>query len=150
MKEYFLTTFETEHGNFFEDYLSNQEKRFQTFLNNSNFWREYIKAYENAKLTGDLILRAKVIDGKKFTLYQIWRDETARRNFDNNVDEDYFMYNFKFPYTRQNYIISEKEKISLIEEIMSSNSILQWVSIDHRVPGMCIGDPLKNDTILKV
>jgi hypothetical protein len=31
MNEYWLTTFETEYGDFFEDYLTNKQKRFQTF-----------------------------------------------------------------------------------------------------------------------
>jgi hypothetical protein len=150
MNEYWLTTFETEYGKFFEDYLTNNQKRFQTFLDSNDFWKNYVSAYEWAKENGYLILRAKIVEGHKFTLCQIWKDQSCREEFDKRVDEDYFLQNFKFEYTRSSKAITQIEKNTIVENIMNSNSILQYVHSDHRLSGMCIGDPLKNDTIVKV
>jgi len=150
MKEYYLTTFETKYGDFFQDYLTNKQKRFQTFLQGEDFWKTYVSTYKWAKEQGILLLRAKVIEGNEFTLFQIWESEQSRKEFDSKVDEDYFLENFKFEYTRSNKTINEKQKLELIKQIMSSNSILQWVHPDHRVTGMTIGDPLKNDSLVTV
>jgi len=150
MKEYWLTTFETEHGDFFQDYLTNKSKRFQSLLPDENFWKNYGTAYRHARDTGKLIIRAKVIDGNKFTLYQIWDSKAARQEFDSKVDETYFLSNFDKPYTRKEQTLSEQEKAELFEYILSSNVILQVVRNDHRRPGMTVGDPMKNDPVISV
>lgn len=150
MNDYWLTTFETEYGEFFEDYLTNKQKRFQTFLDSNNFWKDYVSAYQWAKENEYLILRAKIIEGQKFTLCQIWKDQSCREEFDNRVDEDYFLQNFKFKYTRSSRVITQAEKNTIVEHIMKSSSILQYVHVDHQLPGMTIGDLLKNDLLIKV
>jgi hypothetical protein len=150
MNEYWLTTFETEYGEFFEDYLTNRQKRFQTFLDSTDFWKDYVAAYHWAKENGYLILRAKIIKGQKFTLCQIWKDQYCREEFDKKVNEDYFLQNFKFEYIRSGRVITKLEKDIIVEDIMNSTSILQYVHKDHRLPGMIIGDPLKNDSLITV
>jgi hypothetical protein len=150
MNEYWLTTFETEYNEFFEDYLTNKQKRFQTFLDSTDFWKDYVAAYQWAKENGYLIVRAKIIKGQKFTLCQIWKDRYCREEFDKKVNEDYFLQNFKFEYIRSGRAITKLEKDSIVEDIMNSNSILQYVHEDHRLSGMIIGDPLKNDSLIKV
>lgn len=150
MKEYWLTTFETEHGDFFQDYLTNRSKRFQSLLTDKQFWEDYGRAYKHARDTGKLIIRAKVIEDNKFTLYQIWESEQDRREFDSKVDENYFLDNFKYPFTRNERSITAQEKDALWNKIKSSKVILQVVREDHRETGMFVGDPMKNDPVIQV
>lgn len=150
MKNYWLTIFETEYGDFFNDYLTNKEKRFQSILTDENFWHDYGIAYKNARDTGKLIIRAKVIEDNKFTLYQIWESQEDRKEFDSKINEEYFLSNFNYPYNRSESSISESVKDVLWEKIKNSNAILQAVREDHQEPGMIVGDPLKNDPVKQV
>lgn len=154
-KIYWVSLSKIKQGNFFNDYLTNPQKRFQTDLGSSlgdDYWKKYGIAYKNARDNGKLILRAKVINNNNcLKIYQIWNSRQDRIEFEDAVDPDFFIKTVKMPIATYQYGISENQKNKLIELIIKSNKvIIQALREDYRKPGMIIGDPLKAEKLIKI
>lgn len=152
-KVYWLTINVIAKDNYFNDYLTNPAKRFQTGpgkMLGDAYWKLYEDAYMFARDNGHLILRAKVINSKDILkIYQIWKNKDVREIFESKVDPKYFTSHLPDFITYQ-YPIVEKQKNKIFNLVLKSEKvILQTVREDHRVPGMIIGDPLKLDVITK-
>lgn len=149
---YWLTINVISKGSYFNDYLTNPNKRFQTGPGKDlgkDYWKMYEEAYLYAKNNGHIILRAKVINEKNILkIYQIWANKKVREQWENIVDPKYFTNTV--PLVTYQYPLSVKRKNKLFGLILTRKKvILQAVREDHRKPGMIIGDPLKADQLIR-
>lgn len=154
-KIYWVSLSKIKQDDYFEDYLINPKKRFQTGPGSGlgqDYWNRYGIAYKGARDCGDLLLRAKVINKKNcLKIYQIWETRQARIDFENAVDPELFIKVVKLPIKTYQFPISAKRKDLLVKLITShSKVIIQALREDHRQPGMIIGDPLKAESLIKV
>ena len=154
-KTYWFTVSKFYNGpNFFDDYLTNEDKRFQTGLGltlGDDFWLNYADAYEKAKLLGDMILRAKVVNKRSVLgIYHIWKDFEALKRFESRVDPELFLSTLSpnLHITQFKCAINTTRKNKIFNLICDcEKKLLQVVREDHRYSGMTIGDPLKYPTI---
>ena len=151
-KVYWLTINVIAKDNYFNDYLTNPAKRFQTGTGKAlgkDYWKMYEQAYLYAKHQGHIILRAKVINKRNvLKIYQIWDSKDVREQWEQKVDPKYFTATV--PLITYQYPVNEKQKNKIFDLVLKSNKvILQAVRQDHRTPGMTIGDPLKLDVLYK-
>ena len=150
---YWLTINVISRDNYYNDYLSNPAKRFQTGpgkMLGDSYWKLYEDAYMFARDNGHLILRAKVINSKDILkIYQIWKNKDVREIFESKVDPKYFTTHLPDFITYQ-YPLNPKRSHKIFQLILNSpKHILQTVREDHQTPGMIIGDPLKFDNLIK-
>ena len=149
-KVYWLTINVIAKDDYFKDYLTNPEKRFQTGTGKAlgeDYWKMYEKAYLYAKFNGHIVLRAKVINKKNvLKIYQIWDSKDVREQWEQKVDPKYFTATV--PLITYQYPINEKRKNKIFDLVLKSDKvILQAVRDDHRTSQMIVGDPLKNDEL---
>jgi hypothetical protein len=154
-KIYWVTLSKIKQDNYFHDYLTNLDKRFQTGLGSNlgeAYWKKYGVAYKSARDNGELLLRAKIINNKNcLKIYQIWENKEARIKFEKAVDPDFFQKSVPVPIITYQYGISLSRKNKIVNLIINSEKvIIQALREDHRLPGIIIGDPLKNDKPFKV
>lgn len=151
-KNYWVSISKTINPGFYNDYITNPDKRLTTLSKlDYSFWQKYNSAYNYMRESGKLIIRAKVVNSDSVEIYQIYETKQDRLEFLSMFDPSVFHKDSKIVIEETEYELNELEKDQLIEKIVSSNSVLlQWVKENHRKPGMTIGDPLKNDKIILV
>lgn len=154
-KIYWVSLSKIKQDDYFADYLTNPQKRFQTGPGSGlgqDYWNRYGIAYKKARDCGDLLLRAKVINNKNcLKIYQIWENRQARIDFENAVDPELFISIVKLPMITYQFPVSLERKNLLVNLITKSKKvIIQALREDHRQPGMIIGDPLKAESLIKV
>lgn len=152
-KFYWLSISKIKKDDYFKDYLINPNKRFQTGPGSGlgqEYWNTYGIAYRSAKDSGELLLRAKIVNKNNcLKIYQIWDSKEARKKFENAVNPEFFLNVVKMPIKTYQYNINELQKNHLLTLITNSKKvIIQVLREDHRQPGLIIGDPLKKDPLI--
>lgn len=153
-KVYWLTSTTISKPNFFFDYITNPTKRFETGFAahvGESFWRQYASAYKNIISLNGLILRVKLITNDSVTIKQIYRSKEDRINFINQIDTSHFFQNIGVDLIENECYIDELEKNQIILDIskLKENIIVQYLREDHYIPGIVIGDPLKNERLFQ-
>jgi len=151
-ENYWITETIVYKENFFADYITNPAKRFETgFASNvgKEFWKQYKAAYTTIKNSGSLILRAKIIDNNTVTIRQIYQSRKDRNKFISLVDTNRFYKTIDFKITETETSINVSDTHQLIANMLNCNNILvQHLHKDFYVPGITIGDPLKNEPLV--
>jgi hypothetical protein len=151
-KKFYKTILTLENGDFFEDYKTNNEKRFVSLTQNKgidkeDFWGDlYYKNYKMCKDENKILVKAKNVVDKKVVITQVWDGRKSHDEFQHNINSYRFydaLYNdidFKF-YAE---FITEHEIYELVKQLNQEQAILQFVNDKYIFPGMVIGDPLKH------
>jgi len=154
LADYWLSITEFYKKDFYSDYITNPKKRIQTGLADNlgvKYWKDYSNAYEELKDSGKLILRAKLITNNNVKIYQVYESKKDRDYFKSQISKKFFHDNVDLQPSEIEYSITENDLLNLIQKIFRSDKkIIQTLKESHRLPGMVIGDPLKDNTLIYV
>lgn len=157
---YYVTTMKSTQGpdgdqNFFSDYISNPNKRYQDWsapLLPESFWLNYDAVYVYYRDNNKIIFRSKHVDSNNdMFVTHVWESQAVREQFLIDVDHAKFETNKSFNVDRNDYEASNSEIKSLIDNVINSgNYVIQVCLPEFQRSGMVIGDPLKGDTLVTV
>lgn len=153
-ENYWLTTAKVIKPGFFTDYFTNPKKRFTTgFASNvgEHFWQQYAEAYTAIKLSGGLIYRIKVVTDDSIAVQQLYQTRLDRLKFIKNIDTDKFYDTINFDIEESEQELNEEDKDNFIKNTAyEKNVLIQHLRSDHLLPNIFIGDPLKNEPVVKI
>tara|TARA_B100001287_G_scaffold174991_1_gene147491 strand:+ start:2957 stop:3451 length:495 start_codon:yes stop_codon:yes gene_type:complete len=153
-ENYWLTTAKVIKPGFFTDYFTNPKKRFTTgFASNvgEHFWEKYAEAYTAIKLSGGLIYRIKVVTDDSIAVQQLYQTKSDRLKFIKNIDTDKFYDTINFDIEESEKELNEEDKDNFIKNTAyKKNVLIQHLRSDHLLPNITIGDPLKNEPVVKI
>lgn len=134
--------------NFYDDYATNKDKRFQSGQcpDIETFWAAYLENYGKIRDNGELIIRAKLINSDNITLIQIYASEKSRLSALKDVPSTMFHDAVESVISEESREISVAEAEQIIQHIANrDNRIIQDLRPDfwHAAKGCTIGDPLK-------
>lgn len=152
-ENYWLTTTKVTKPGFFSDYFTNPDKRFTTGIAanvGEEFWKQYAVAYNRIKSSGGLIYRIKVITDDSISIQQIYASKKYRIDFINSIDSDKFYDKINFTVEEIEKDITQEDKDAFIKNTAYLDNVLvQFLRNDHLLPNLIIGDPLKNERLVK-
>ena len=81
-KNYWVSISKTINPGFYNDYITNPDKRLTTLSKlDYSFWQKYNSAYNYMRESGKLIIRAKVVNSDSVEIYQIYETKQDRLEF---------------------------------------------------------------------
>ena len=154
MATYWLTETKFSKKNYYSDYITNPKKRIQTgdaSILGKDWWKTYVDAYKEVRDSGKLILRAKVVTNNNVILYQAYKSKNDRDKFLSKISKPTFHDTVDLKINEIEYSISGNEFLKILDKIVSSDKkIIQHIIKKYQRPGMVIGDPLKDEVLIRI